>query len=277
MAYKISKDSEAELRRAVSNFNSKINRLESVDREIDIPEKANITAIKDRVTNKWELNREIDKLERFTQRNAEELIKNKSGVVLSRWEFENIQREQKRLSARLLREIERYGKIKPSEFGEKQALSYAQMGDDRLFNLKARQKAISSKKLSSMNIEQFKQLVALINKTNYNYSSGKKQVFYNNFLDGTLLNLGYIIGYDNEKLNLIREKLGELSSDQFVKAFNSELSLRYIQEKNISPDKSKPQEEQDLSPKQIKELTDDLTPVLDELYENIDKIVDTYK
>ena len=119
MAYRISKDSEKELKKAISNFNSKVKRLESVDREIDIPEKESITAIKNRVTNKWELNREIDKLERFTKRNAEDLIKNKSGVVLSRWEYENLQREQKRLNARLLREIERYGNITPQEFGKK--------------------------------------------------------------------------------------------------------------------------------------------------------------
>ena len=277
MAYKISKDSEAELRKAISKFNSKIKRLESVDREIDIPEKANITAIKERVTNKWELNREIDKLDRFSKRNAEELIKNKSGVVLSRWEYENLQREQKRLSARLLREIDRYGKIKPSEFGEKQALTYAQMGDDKLHNLKSRYKAISNKKLSSINKTQLDRLIGYINTTNANYRSSKKQLFYNNFLDGTLLNVGTIIGYDENKLKHIREKLGELSPDQFLKAFNSELSLRYIQEKTVSPDKSKPEEEQTLSEKQIKELIDDLTPVLDELDENIDVIVESYK
>lgn len=277
MAYKISKDSEAELRKAVSNFNSKIKRLESVDREIDIPEKESITAIKERVTNKWELNREIDKLERFTQRNAEELIKNKSGVVLSRWEFENIQREQRRLSARLLREIERYGKIKPSEFGEKQALSYAQMGDDKLFNLKSRYKAISNKKIKDINKDQLTKLLGYINRTNANYRSTKKEIFYDNFLDGTLLNLSYIIGYDKDKIDYIRKKLGELSPDQFIKAFNSELSLRYIQEKNQSPDKSKPEEEQTLSETKIQELKDDLTPVLDELRENIDTIVDSYK
>lgn len=277
MAYKISKDSETELRRAVSNFNSKVKRLESVDREIDIPEKASITAIKERVTNKWELNREIDKLERFTQRNAEELVKNKSGVVLSRWEFENIQREQKRLSARLLREIERYGKIKPSEFGEKQVLSYAQMGDDKLFNLESRYKAIKNKNIKDINKDQLSKLIGYINTTNANYRSTKKEIFYDNFIDGTLLNLGYIIGYDKDKINHIKDKLNELTPDQFIKAFNSELSLRYIQDKNVSPDKSKPQEEQQLTEKQIGQLTDDLTPVLDELYENIDTIVDSYK
>ena len=277
MAYKISKSSEKELQRAVNNFNSKIKRLEKVDREIDIPEKASITAIKDRVTNKWELNREIDKLERFGKRNAEELIQNKSGVVLSRWEYENLQREQRRLSARLQREIERYGKIKPSEFGEKQALTYAQMGDDKLYNLKSRYKAISNKKLSSINKSQLDKLIGYINTTNANYRSSKKQLFYDNFLDGTLLNLGTIIGYDEKKLKHIREKLGELTPDQFIKAFNSELSLRYIQEKNVSPDKNKPEEEQTLSPKQIKDLSDDVTPVLDELDENIDVIVESYK
>lgn len=277
MAYKISASGEADLRKAINNFNAKIKRLESVDREIDIPEKANITAIKERVTNKWELNREIDKLERFSKRNAEELIKNNSGVVLSRWEFENIQREQKRLSARLLREIERYGKIKPSEFGEKQALSYAQMGDDKLFNLKSRYKAISNKNIKNINRDQLSKLIAYINRTNANYRSTKKEIFYDNFLDGTLLNLSYIIGYDKDKINYIRKKLGELSPDQFIKAFNSELSLRYIQDKNQSPDKSKPDEEQTLSETKIQELKDDLTPVLDELRENIDTIVDTYK
>ena len=272
MAYTISKGSEAELKKAISKFNSKIKRLERVDREIDIPEKANITAIKERVTNKWELNREIDKLERFSKRNAEELIQNKSGVVLSRWEYENIQREQKRLSARLLREIERYGKITPKEFGKKQSATYAQMGDDKLRNMEGRYQAISNKNLSKVNKLQFERLKSLINRTNANYRSTKKEIFYDNFLDGTLINLAYVIGYDNQKLEVIKEKLNELTPDQFVKAFNSELSLRYIQDKNISADKDKPDNEEELT-----QLTEEVTPILDEIYNNIDKIVDTYK
>ena len=164
MAYKLSKDSEATLKRAVNNFNSKVKRLESVEREIDIPEKESITAIKERVTNKWELNREIDRLERFGKRNAEELIQNKAGVVLSRWEYENLQREQKRLNERLLREIESYGKTKPKVLGKEQPATYAQMGDGKLTVLKAKQKALSNKKLSKINLTQLKSLKTNINK-----------------------------------------------------------------------------------------------------------------
>ena len=267
MAYKLNASQQRELSRAINNFNRKVKRLESVDREIDIPEKANITAIKDRITNKWELNREIDRLERFTQRNAEELVKNKAGVVLSRWEYENLQREQKRLNARLLREIERYGNITPKEFGKKQSATYSQMGDEKLSNLKARQRAISSKSLSKINRQQLKSLETLINKTNANYRKDK-ELFYNNYLDGTLINLGYYVGYDEEKLNYIKEKLNELTPDQFIKAFNTDVSLKDIQDRYVLS------HEDGITPEILEA---DVTPVLDELYKNIDDIVASYK
>lgn len=267
MAYKISKDSKKELQRAIRNFNSKIKRLESVDREIDIPEKESITAIKSRVSSKWDLNREIDRLERFTKRNAEELVQNKARVVLSRWEFENIQREQRRLNARLLREIERYGSITPTEFGTKQSATYAQMGDEKLSNLKARQKAISNKSIRTSNKEQLKSLQTLLNKTAANYRKDK-DIFYNNYLDGTLLNLGYYVGYDKEKLDYIKEKLNELTPDQFIKAFNTDVSLKDIQDRYVLS------HEDGITPEI---LESDVTPVLDELYNNIDSIVASYK
>ena len=267
MAYKISKDSEQELKKALSNFNAKIRRLENVDREIGIPEKESITAIKSRVNSKWDLNREIDKLERFTKRNAEELVKNKSGVVLTRWEFENIQREQKRLNARLLRDIERYGNIKPKEFGKTQGVTYAQMGDEKLSNLKARQKAISNKNVMKLNREQLKNLETLINKTAANYRK-PKNIFYNNYLDGTLLNTAYFVGYDEQKINYIKEKLSELTPSQFAKAFETEQALKDIQ---LRYDLTK---EDGITPEL---LENDITPVLDTLYENIDQIVETYK
>ena len=266
MAYKISKSSEAELRRAINNFNAKVRRLENVDREIDIPEKANITAIKERVSNKWDLNREIDKLERFTQRNAEDLIQNKSGVVLSRWEYENLQREQKRLNARLLREIETYGSTRPTEFGKKSKFSYAQMGDERLTNLQDRQSALS-KNLNKINKEDLDSLRALMNKTSAIYRRDKS-TFYESFLDGTLLNLSYQTGYDKEKIKEMREKLSQLTPSQFIKAFNTEGGLKDIQDKYIiSKEKGV----------NIEDIQDDVNIILDELYNNLDKIVNTYK
>lgn len=270
MAYKISKDSNAELQRAVNKFNAKIKRLETVDREIDIPEKESITAIKDRVNNKFDLNREIDRLERFTQRNAEELIQNKAGVVMSRWEFENLRKEQKRLNARLIRQVERYGNIKPKEFGSSEDFTYAQMGEDRYINLKARQRTIGSKNIMKLNANQIKDFKSLLKKTSSYYDPSKKEIFYDNFIDGTLVNGAYFIGYDKKKLDYIRNRLHELSPSQFSKAFDTEQSLRYIKERIDSPISK----HDNITPEM---LSEDLTPVLDTLFENIDQIVETYK
>ncbi len=266
MGYIISRNNERELRKAINKFNAKIKRLESVDREIDIPEKENITAIKERVNSKWDLNREIDRLERFSQRNAEELIQNKSGVVKSRWEFENIQREQKRLNSKLLREIEKYGKTVPTEFGRKAEVTYAQMGDERLSNLKARKRSLSGN-VKLLNREQLKDLESIINKTAAIYRRDKS-TFYNNYLDGTLLNLSYQTGYDREKIDYMRNKLSELSKTQFIKAFNTEAGLKDIQDKYIiSKEKGV----------KIEDISEDVNNILDELYNNIDQIVADYK
>ena len=267
MAYKLSKQNEKELQKAINNFNAKIKRLETVDKEIDIPIKENIKAIKERVTTKWDLNREIDRLQRFTKRNAEDLIKNKSGVVMSRWEFENIQKEQKRLNSRLLREIEKYSNIVPEQYGKSQKITYAQMGDEKLSNLRARQKAISSKSIIKINREQLKNLRILLNKTAAIYRKDK-EIFYNNFLDGTLLNTAYFVGYDSEKIKYIKDKLNELSPTQFTKAFETEQALKDVQ---LRYDLTK---EDGITPEI---LENDITPLLDNLYENIDQIVDSYK
>lgn len=266
MAYKISKSNEQELKKAINRFNAKVKRLEKVDREIDIPQKESISAIKDRVSSKWDLNREIDRLERFGKRNAEELIQNKKGVVLSRWEFENLQREQKRLNAKLLREIERYGNIKPTELGKMSKETYSQMGDEKLSNLKARQRAISRKTITKLDREQLKDLEVLMNKTAAIYRKDK-EVFYNNYLDGTLLNTAYYIGYDPDKIAYIRSKLNELSPTQFTKAFEQEQTLKDLQLRyNLT--------KEDIDPEI---LNKDISPLIDNVYENIDKIVEAYK
>lgn len=265
MAYNISKSSEKELKKAITKFNLKIKRLEKVDREIDIPEKANIKAIKERVSSKWDLYREIDKLERFSKRNAEDLIKNDSGVVMSRWEFENLQREQKRLNARLKREIKRYGNIIPTEFGKKAPVTLAQMGDGRLSNLKSRRMSLSGS-INKMNKTDLESLISNINKTAAIYRRDKT-IFYDSYLDGTLLNLSYATGYDKDKIKKIREKLSELSPFQFIKAFNREAGLKDIQDKYIiSKEKGV----------NIDDISEDVNNILDELYNNIDKIIEDY-
>ena len=93
-------------------------------------------------------------------------------------------------------------------------------------------------------------------------------IFYNNYLDGTLLNTAYFVGYDENKIKYIKEKLSELTPSQFTKAFEQEQALKDMQ---LRYDLTK---EDGITPEL---LENDITPILDSLYENIDQIVDTYK
>ena len=107
----------------------------------------------------------------------------------------------------------------------------------------------------------------LLNKTAAIYRKDK-EIFYNNFLDGTLLNTAYFVGYDSEKIKYIKDKLNELSPTQFTKAFETEQALKDVQ---LRYDLTK---EDGITPEI---LENDITPLLDNLYENIDQIVDSYK
>ena len=141
------------------------------------------------------------------------------------------------------------------------------MGDEKISNLKARQKAIGSKNVMKLNRDQLRNLEKLLNRTAANYRKDKN-IFYNNYLDGTLLNTAYFVGYDENKIKYIKEKLSELTPSQFTKAFEQEQALKDMQ---LRYDLTK---EDGITPEL---LENDITPILDSLYENIDQIVDTYK
>ena len=141
------------------------------------------------------------------------------------------------------------------------------MGDEKISNLEARQKAIGSKNVMKLNRDQLRNLEKLLNRTAANYRKDKN-IFYNNYLDGTLLNTAYFVGYDENKIKYIKEKLSELTPSQFTKAFEQEQALKDMQ---LRYDLTK---EDGITPEL---LENDITSILDSLYENIDQIVDTYK
>lgn len=65
------KDDKKELQNAIRNFNSKISRLEKLDRELYLPEKINYKEVSKDIATRRELNRYINSLRRFSKRGAE--------------------------------------------------------------------------------------------------------------------------------------------------------------------------------------------------------------
>ena len=270
MSYTLSKSSEKELRKAINKFNAKVRRLEQSDRNLEIPEQVNISIIKDRIYDKRSLNREIEKLQRFSIRGIEESITLDSGLSLTKYEYENLLKEQKRLSEKLYRTQRKLEKITPSVGGKKLHMKVSEMGREDLSNIKAKREALKSIKLGKMkkeDLSSFRQLLGgLLRRERYDES-----IFIDNFSNQMILNLGYWSGVDQEKLSYIREKLSTLTEKQFLKLYDSEEYIRAIKDYYNEINK------RNITEEQMAKNMDKVKELYDELYKSIDKIVADYQ
>lgn len=270
MAYTISKVNEKELRQAINKFNAKIKRLEKSDRDLELPEKVNISIIKERVYDKRSLNREIDKLQRFTIRGMEDTITLKSGLSLTKYEYENLQREQKRLNEKLYRTQRKLENITPSIAGKKLHMKVSEMGREDLSNISAKRTALKSVKLSNINTEDlkdFRQLLSgLLRRERYDES-----IFIDNMSNQMILNLGYWAGVDQDQLKYIREKLGTLTEKQFMKLYDTEEYIRAIKDYYNEINK------RNITEEQMAKNMDKVKELYENLYKSIDKIVADYQ
>lgn len=270
MAYNISNKNEIELRKAINNFNAKIRRLEKTDKSLTLPEKVNISIIKERVYDKRSLNREIDKLQSFTIRGMEENITLSSGLKMTRYEYENLQKEQKRLSAKLYRTERKLGDIIPTQGGKELHLKVKEMGREDLTNVRSKRSALKSVNLSKMNKEDLTDLRELVSGI-LRHERYDESIFIDNFTNQMILNLGYWAGVDEEKLKGIRDELGKLSEKQFMDLYNKEAYVRAIKEYYNETNRRGMTEEQ------MMKNMDKVKELYDELYKAIPTIVSEYQ
>ena len=88
-------------------------------------------------------------------------------------------------------------------------------------------------------------------------------------MDDMINKLAYHVGYDEEKANLLREKLGKLSPEKFYQLYQNEKSIKTIIEQyDVAVGKIGK-----VDPKIIEE---DVTNNYDDLINNIDDIIKDY-
>lgn len=256
------------INKTVRNYNAKINRLAKLNPSLALPEKVSARSIKNVSDTRKELLRNLNKLQRFSIRGAEDTIILPSGELVSRYELSELKRESARLQRNLTRRINELAGTTPKVAGIKQDYTYAQMGDMRLNNMIAKRDTIKrmSKTLSSGgNLKNFMKLLETTrNKQNYQIS-----IFRNNYIDKMLTYQAYSIGYDSEKLNVIKAKLNKLSDKDFLKFFDEEKIVQMVRDKYIDTSK--------LKGDAYFSYEDEMTDIFDELYDNIDDYLKVYK
>ncbi len=95
-----SENDTKELNRVVKNFNAKVKRLESKysNSDVIIPERMSVKELKDIITTRRDLQRELKSLQAFTQRGSEEIVdipNTKNNIQMTKWQREEMVKRTK--------------------------------------------------------------------------------------------------------------------------------------------------------------------------------------
>lgn len=102
------KEDEARLKKAVSDFNNKIKRLEKEENLLYLPDTIKYTDTRQDIKTRAEYNRRINALESFMKKGAEDLTITKGGEGLSKWEWQQILNKKRILENRLNKGISKF-------------------------------------------------------------------------------------------------------------------------------------------------------------------------
>ena len=265
MAIRYDKKLNQEINRTIKNFNQKIARLEKQDREL-LPSKITKKDLKSGVYTRTELRRKLKELQRFGRRGAEDIIETSGGARLTQYNYQNIKRENARIKRNITREINRLRVNKPKIFGKTQTSTFSEMGDSDYLNLVARRKALE-KDINKLSRDELERFTKLIEKTGRNQQY-MNSIFKQNYFD-MLTDLGYYFDYDNDKLNILKQKLMNLKPNDFLKLFKEDKSIRAILDYYPIVTNSF----NAINPDDIKE---DVINLYDNLIDNIDMILQDY-
>lgn len=265
MAIRYDKKLNTEINRIIRNFNQKISRLEKQEREL-LPTKITKKELKSSVTTRNELYRKLKELQRFSKRGAEDIITTRGGVKITKYELSNLKRRTATVRRNITREINRMAINKPKIFGKEQASTFSEMGDTEYLNLLARRK-VANKNIDKLTKDEFERFLTFIDK------SAKKQAYMNNIFKENyfkmLTDMAYYFNYDNDKLNKLKDKLMDLSPNNFLRLFKEDKAIRAILDyypvitntfNAIDPD----------------DIKEDVTNLYDALIDNIDEIIEDY-
>lgn len=95
-----SESDSKELARSVKNFNAKVKRLETkyAGTDIVLPERLSVKELREVVTTRRDLNRELKSLQRFTERGSEEIVdipNTNNNIQMTKWQREEMSKRAK--------------------------------------------------------------------------------------------------------------------------------------------------------------------------------------
>lgn len=248
----------------LTKYNNKIIRLEKQGSRYILPQKVSKQDLMEISWTRRDIQRRLDNIEKFTKRGAEKSVLMDSGYAISKYELDYLKQEKSRVKRIVKKDIAFYENVKPKLFGKETARTFAQMGDTQYLNALARYEAID-KDISELPIDELFAYRRLLE------SAGKDRdylatSFQLNYMD-ILTDVGYYVGYDEEKIKKIKEELMKIDPHKFYDLYINEKSIKDVVEYYY------PTRDGKKDPKNFKKNVSDL---YDNLISNMEDIVKDY-
>lgn len=208
-----------ELNRTVKNFNAKITRLSKKDPSIanKLPEKVTTQEIKNLITSRQDLKRELHSLQRFSKRGAETIVNvpnNDNGLQLTKWQRTEMNRRVGIINRKRQARLERIINTEMTSRGKSLGYTRGQVGMGSL------------KKASLKPMQAFTRTMSRT-ELNMKWKSIRKQS-QNDFLRNSDLEMrdqyvaSIIKYYDYESVKDIIDEIMDKPIDEFMAIFEAE-------------------------------------------------------
>lgn len=246
-------------------YNNKIDRLARQKSNYILPQKVTKESLMDVSYTRRDLQRRLKNLANFSERGAETTIITKKGYAISLYELEYLKREKNRVKRKLGKQIEKYERVKPTIFGRETSKTFAQMGDTSYLNALSRYKMIDVN-IESLSYDELKEYRKLL----YRLGIDKDYLaesFRSRYID-MFTRVGYYVGYPQDKMQQIIDKLNEIDADKFYELYRTEKSIKAVAEYYYSIVDGK------INPDEIRE---DVFNLYDNLLSSLDTILKDYK
>lgn len=258
-----------EIKLIVNKYNAKVNRLNKQNKyNVYVPEKFDKEALKSlkaSVNTRTELRRRLKVLSGFTNRGGEKNIIVK-GQEIPKYQYESIKRYRNILSRKLTKR-EKFAKTTtPTYEGKKGQFTIAEQFNEEIRNIQAlRERLLDIDYLSLSDKDKFNYLIKLQKNT----KEINLTTWQQNYAD-MLLDTAYVYNIPHAKIINLREKILNLSPQQFDNLFKTESTIKqimyyYNQINELGVDVA------------FENMESDVLSIYDSLFENIDDILKEYQ
>lgn len=215
-------EDSAALQRAVKNFNAKITRLEKKDprRASALPDRVTMKEMRDLISTRQDLNREINALKRFSAKGAETLVKapgNEYNVKITKWQKEEMTRRIGQINRKRAKRLEEIQKTEVQSGRKDVGYTRGQIGMGKAEQISLEPMKPFTPKMSRTDIK--KKFINIRKESQTTYWRKKDLQLKENYIKSLQQN------FRKADIKDLIDKISDMDVNAFMSVFNSEGDL----------------------------------------------------